>query len=87
MAQQVTKSTKSYNPKRDQVRSIREKINLVFTDHQLKLVSRPDVTKSLILALTKVVDFKQPIDEVVSKWVKQDVDKFMRTLPLITVHY
>lgn len=86
MARPFTKSTVSYNPKKDSSRTIQQKIDIVFTDHQKTLVTRPDVTKSLILALTKIVDYKQSVEDVVAKWVKQDVSKFMRTLPLLIEH-
>lgn len=80
-----TKSTSSYNPFKDTTRTFKQKIELVFTERQMTLVRRPDVTKSLILACTKVVEFKQPVEEVVSKWVGKETEKFIKTIPLITV--
>lgn len=78
------KSTTTYNPFMDKVRTPRQKMEMVFTPRQMELAARKDVTKSLILACTKIVKFKQTIDEVVSKWVGQDTSKFIRTLPIIT---
>lgn len=51
----------------------------------MALVNRPDVTKSLIIACTKVVVFKQDIDTLASKWVGEDTTKFLRTIPLLVV--
>lgn len=80
-----TKSTSSYNPFKDTTRTFKQKIELVFTERQMALVRRPDVTKSLIIACTKVVVFKQDIDTLTSKWVGEDTTKFLRTIPLLVV--
>lgn len=81
----ATKSKTSYDPFKDTIRTPRQKMELVFTERQKSLMVRPDVTKSLIIACTKVVVFKQDIDTLVSKWVGEDTTKFLRTLPLLVV--
>jgi len=80
---QYTKSTSSYNPLKDMVHTPRQKMELVFTERQKQLATRKDVTKSLIIACTKIVVFKQPVETLVKKWVGQDTTKFIRTLPLL----
>lgn len=74
-----------YNPKADKVRTPMQKIQKVFNERQMALVTRADVTKSLIVRLQKVFGFKQDVDTLVAKWVKQDTAKFLRTLPLLIV--
>lgn len=76
-----------YNPKADKVSTPIQKIQNSFNAYQMTLVNRSDVTKSLIVRLQKVFDFKQDVDTLVAKWVKQDTTKFLRTLPLLIVKY
>lgn len=82
MAQYI-KSTKSYNPFKDVTRTPVQKLEMVFTERQKLLMCRIDVTKSLIIACAKAVEFKQPIEVIVDKWVGQDTKKFLRILPLL----
>jgi hypothetical protein len=81
---QYTQSKSSYNPKADSVRTPAEKISRSFTPHQFKLLHRSDVTKSLILALSKVFDFTIPLDEVISDWVGGSTQALIANLPNIT---
>ena len=59
---------------------------VAFTDRQKQLAQRKEVTKSLIVACTKIVDFNN-ISDVIERWVGKDTDKFLKVIPLITVNY
>lgn len=79
-----TKSISSYNPLMDRVSTPKQKIAKCFTESQMKLVNRPDVTKSLLKALTKVFTFKKDFDSICARWIGESTDKLIKSIPLIT---
>lgn len=79
-----TKSTSGYDPYKDSIHTPKEKIAKCFNSYQMKLATRPDVTKSLLKALCKVFIFKKDFDSLCDRWIGESTDKLIKSIPLIT---